>query len=131
MKASSSSFEIINLLPTVVIGPDAQATSTASLLTGTRALAMAPILGHKIDVPLLGVSVHVDDVAKAHIDSLKPGIPGNADYILTSDGPEGIVWDDGKKFVKGLKGADKLGLDGNMPTVKWKVDAGFTEKSFG
>jgi nucleoside-diphosphate-sugar epimerase len=124
-------FEIINLLPTVVIGPDALATSTASLLTGTRALAMAPILGQKIDMPLLGVSVHVDDVAQAHIDALKPSVPGNADYVLTSDGPEGIVWDDAKEMVKAIKGAGMLKLDGNIQTMKWKVNAGTTDKAFG
>ena len=131
LKAYNPNFEIINILPTVVIGPDALATSTASLLTGTRALTMAPILGQKIDVPLLGVSVHVDDVAQAHIDALKLHIPGNADYILTSDGPEGIVWDDAKEMVKAMKGAEMLKLDGSMPTMKWKVNAGTTDEVFG
>ncbi|KAG0650642.1 Cercosporin toxin biosynthesis cluster 6 [Hyphodiscus hymeniophilus] len=93
-------FEIINLLPTVVIGPDELATSTASLLTGTRALAMAPILGHQIEFPLVGVQVHVDDVARSHIDALKTSVPEDADYIMSSDGIEGIEWDSVKDMVK-------------------------------
>ena len=131
LETYNPNFEIINILPTVGIGPDALATSTASLLTGTRALAMAPILGRKIDMPLLGVSVHVDDVAQAHIDALKPHIPGNADYVMTSDGPEGIVWDDAKEMVRAIEGAGMLKLDGSMPTMKWKVNVGATDKAFG
>lgn len=126
-------FGIINLLPTVVIGPDALATSSASLLTGTRALAMAPILGQKLEMPLVGVQVHVDDVARAHVDALKKSVPANTDYILTSNDVEGIEWNTAKKLVeKGVENAaGLLKLDGSMPTIKWKVDASTTEEAFG
>jgi nucleoside-diphosphate-sugar epimerase len=128
-------FEIINLLPSVVIGPDELATKTSELLTGTRALAMAPLLGQKIESPLVGQQVHVDDVARAHVDALKPRVPGNADYILTSDSPDGFEWDEAKgiKFPKsGVSAPEgKLKLDGSMPTMKWKIDVSTTEKAFG
>jgi nucleoside-diphosphate-sugar epimerase len=128
-------FEIINLLPSVVIGPDELATKTSDLLTGTRALAMAPLLGVKSEIPLVGQQVHVNDVARAHVDALKPRVPGNADYILTSDSPDGFKWDDVKAmktFKNGVSGSEgKLKLDGSMPTMKWKIDVSTTEKTFG
>lgn len=81
--------------------------------------------------PLVGVAVHVDDVARAHIDALKSSVLGNADYILTADGVEGVVWDDGKKAVRNLKGAEVLKMNGIMETVKWRVDSSVTNKVFG
>jgi len=38
-------FEIVSLLPSVVIGVDDRATNREELLEGTRALAMSPLLG--------------------------------------------------------------------------------------
>jgi nucleoside-diphosphate-sugar epimerase len=125
-------FEIINLLPSVVIGPDELATKTSELLTGTRALALAPILGQKIEGPLVGQQVHVDDVVRGLVDALDSRVLGNEDYILSSDGFE---WDDGKGMFKGEggkgKGELKLPLDGSIPTMKWKIDVSTTEKAFG
>lgn len=123
-----SHFEIVNLLPTVVIGPDELATSTSELLTAMRVLAMGPLLGQKIESPMVGVQVHVDDVARAHVDALNSRVPGNRDYVLSSDGIDGIVWDDVKVM---FKGEGKLKLDGSMPTIKWRLDVSSTEKAFG
>jgi nucleoside-diphosphate-sugar epimerase len=123
-------FQIINLLPSVVIGPDELATKTSDLLTGTRALAMAPILGQKIESPLVGQQIHVNDVARGHVDALDSRVPGNADYILSSDV---IEWDDVKMMFKGSVGEGelKLPLDGSLPTLKWRIDSSTTEKAFG
>jgi nucleoside-diphosphate-sugar epimerase len=125
-------FEIINLLPSVVIGPDELATKRSDLLTGTRALALAPILGQKIESPLVGQQVHVDDVARGLVDALDSRVLGNEDYILSSDGFE---WDDARGMFKGEGGKGelklKLKLDGSLPTMKWKIDVSTTEKAFG
>jgi nucleoside-diphosphate-sugar epimerase len=128
-------FEIINLLPSVVIGPDELATKSSELLTGTRVLAMAPLLGVKSEIPLVGQQIHVDDVARALVDALDTRVPGNADYILTSDGADGIEWDSAKwmKFFKnGVSGSEgKLKLDGSLPTTKWRIDSSTTVRAFG
>jgi nucleoside-diphosphate-sugar epimerase len=130
-----SHFEIIQLLPSVVIGPDALATTASSVLSGTRALALGPILGQILPSPLVGVPVHVDDVARAHVDALKETIEGNKDYVLTSDTPEGIEWNGGlaiaKKYFPEAVGKGILKLGGGMPTQKWKIDTSATEKAFG
>ncbi|RDW73569.1 hypothetical protein BP6252_07476 [Coleophoma cylindrospora] len=125
-------FELINLLPTVVIGPDELATDAASLLSGTRALVMGPVLGQKSDIALLGIQVHVDDVARAHVDALNPSVPGNSEYVLSSDGPDGIQWNDAVEIIaSAFPGAmATLPLDGSLDTIKVKIDVSTTEKAF-
>ncbi|TVY84575.1 Short-chain dehydrogenase/reductase tropE [Lachnellula suecica] len=130
-----SHFQIVQLLPSVVIGPDALATKPADVLSGTRGLAMAPILGQTIESQLVSASVHVDDVAKAHIEALNERIAGNRDYVLNSDGPDGMEWNDGIAVAKRSfpdaveKGVLKLG--GSMLTQKWKIDSSATDEAFG
>jgi nucleoside-diphosphate-sugar epimerase len=131
----NSHFEVIQLLPSVVIGPDALATKATDVLSGTRALAMAPILGQIVEMPLVGTPVHVGDVARAHVEALHGRIAGNKDYVLSSDRPEGIEWNDGVAVAKARftdavgKGVLKLG--GGMPTQKWRIDSSATEEAFG
>jgi hypothetical protein len=54
---------------------------------------------------------------------------------LSSDGPEGIAWNDGitatkKRFPAAVdQGVLKLG--GGMPTQKWRIDSSATEQAFG
>lgn len=127
-------FDLINLLPSVVIGRDALAQSVAELASGTRALALGQVLGKTLD-PLVGQHVDVEDVAKAHVDALKESIPGNSDYILTSGTPSGIEWDSVKEVVSTRFPEDlatgRLSLAGSIPTRPFKIDASTTEKAFG
>lgn len=96
---------------------------------------MAPILGQTIDPPLVGVPVHVDDVAKAHVDALNERIPGSKDYILNSDGPMGIEWNDGiavaKEYFPGAVKKGLLKLGGGMSTQKWRINSTATDEVFG
>ncbi|KAF2502199.1 NAD(P)-binding protein [Lophium mytilinum] len=129
-------FDVISLLPSVVIGADERATSTEELLEGTRTLVMGPVLGVESPFPMVGVPVDMEDVARAHVDALKPSVPGNAEYVLSSDTPEGIEWDQAldlaKKYVADDCGEGKaLPLGGSFPTTKWLLDVSATEKAFG
>jgi nucleoside-diphosphate-sugar epimerase len=137
LETQTPKFELINILPTVVIGPDNRptCTTTADLLTTTSGYAMMPILGQKSTTPLFGTSVHVDDVAKAHIDALNSNVPGNAEYLLTSDGLEGVIWEDGmeitKKYFGGEVESGLLPLGGEMGTMRIRIDTRPTEKALG
>lgn len=128
-------FDIVNLLPSVVLGPEDLATCTSALLVGTRAMLMPVLHGVKLDAPLVGTPVHVDDVARAHVDAIKTGVPGNADYILSSDGEEGIDWnsmsDIARKYFPGEVESGMLPLGGALPTRKWRLDVSSTERVFG
>ncbi|KAL2068184.1 hypothetical protein VTL71DRAFT_16282 [Oculimacula yallundae] len=128
-------FDIVQLLPSVVIGPDLLTETSVDVLTNTRAMALGPLLGQKAAAPLVGASVHVRDVAKAHVDALQASVPGNEDYVLTSDSPDGIRWDDvlsiaEKYFPEAIeKGILKMG--GRLETTTWKIGTEDMEKAFG
>lgn len=128
-------FDIVGLLPSVVLGPEDLATGNSTLLVGTRAMLVPVLQGAKLDMPLVGTPVHVDDVARAHVDAIKPSVPGNADYVLSSDGEEGIEWDSmtdiARKFFPDEVKSGLLALGGSIPTRKWRLDVSNTEKAFG
>lgn len=128
-------FDIIQLLPSVVIGPDDLATDLATLQVGTRGMVLPIVKGVKMDMPLVGTPVLADDVAKAHVDAIKSSIPGNKDYILSSDAPEGIAWNAmneiAKKYFPQEVESGLIPCGGSLPTRKWKLDTSDTEAAFG
>ncbi|PON28857.1 hypothetical protein TGAM01_v201965 [Trichoderma gamsii] len=128
-------FDIIQLLPSVVIGPDDWATDLESFFVGTRAMIMPIVQGKVMEAPLVGVPVFVDDVALAHVDAIKPSVSGNKDYILSSDTPDGIEWnstlDVARKHFPREVESGLLQCTGSLPTRRWKLDASDSEKAFG
>lgn len=134
MEREKPGFEFVNLLPTLVFGPDELATNVTELMASSRAVALGPLMDAQIP-DMVGASVHVDDVARAHLDALKPEVPGNKDYILSSDTPGGICWEDAKKFVRRCfpeaveRGVFKL--EGSIKTRPWKLNTTDTEEAFG
>jgi nucleoside-diphosphate-sugar epimerase len=137
------SFDYVNLLPSVVIGPDERISSDAdtpeSILQGTRAAVLAPALTSSLNssFPYVGVPVNVADVVRAHVDAVNAGlIPGNPEYILSSDTPEGIEWDREiqnicKKYFAQEVNSGDLPLQGSLTTIKWRLDGISTEEAFG
>ncbi|EPE35749.1 NAD(P)-binding Rossmann-fold containing protein [Glarea lozoyensis ATCC 20868] len=134
MDEEKPAFEFVNLLPSVVVGPDELATNAAEVLKGGNQFTLGPLLDANIP-QMVGAAVHVDDVVRAHIDALKPGVQGNREYILSSDAPDGINWDDVQQHVKKSfpeaveKGTLKLGA--SVTARPWRLDAQATEKAFG
>ncbi|KAJ5651449.1 NAD(P)-binding protein [Penicillium longicatenatum] len=137
-------FDIVNLLPSVVIGPDDRllyddTATRGNLLEGTRGAVLAPALSSSLNSPFdyVGVPVHVADVARAHVDAVDDAlVPGNSEYILCSNTPEGVVWDQEiKRIARQYFPTDvenkTLPLEGSLGTVKWRLDALWSEKVFG
>jgi nucleoside-diphosphate-sugar epimerase len=137
-------FDYVNLLPSVVIGPDdricAKSGKSSALTVGTRASVLASALTANFNssFPFVGVPVHVRDVARAHVDAAVylDKITGNNEYILSSDTPEGIVWDRDtqatarKHFPREVE-ERALPLEGSLTTVKWRLNAEKTKEAFG
>lgn len=135
-------FEIVNILPSVVIGPDTRVAvdgKPEELLVGARGAVMASALHSSLNsaFPYVGVPVHVRDVAKAHVNAAdRELIPGVVEYLISSDGPDGVVWDRDtvaiatKYFPREVENRI-LPLEGSLPTVKWRLDAIKTEQAFG
>jgi nucleoside-diphosphate-sugar epimerase len=134
MEREKPRFEFVNLLPTLVFGPDELATNVTELMASSRAVALGPLMEAQIP-HMVGAGVHVDDVARAHLDALKIKVPGNKDYILSSDTPEGFCWEDSKKFVRRCfpeaveRGVFKL--KGSIKTKPWRLNTTETEEAFG
>jgi nucleoside-diphosphate-sugar epimerase len=137
-------FDFVNLLPSVVIGPDDRLDSDASatvdsVLQGTRAAVLAPALSDSLNsaFPYVGTPVHVTDVARAHVDAIDSGlVPGNSEHILSSDTPEGVVWDRDvigicRKYFHDEVESGKLPLQGSLTAIKWRLDGQTTERTFG
>ncbi|KAJ5753520.1 NAD-dependent epimerase/dehydratase [Penicillium nucicola] len=137
-------FDFVNLLPSVVIGPDdrldADPNATGrSLLQGTRAAVLAPALTSSLNSPFpyVGTPVHVADVARAHVDAIDSQlVPGNSEYILSSDAPDGVIWDRDVKnvcreFFSEEIESGKLPLEGSLTAKKWRLNVQSTEDAFG
>lgn len=137
IKENNPHFETIQLMPSVIIGADDRATSTSDLFKNTPdwEMRMSPLLGVVQQMPIPGAIIDVADVSKAHVDAIKSSVPGNAEYILSADAPEGSTWDSmidiAKKYWPERCGSAELPLGGTMPTMKWQVDTSDTVKAFG
>ncbi|KAJ5772654.1 hypothetical protein N7520_003183 [Penicillium odoratum] len=137
-------FDFVNLLPSVVVGPDDRldADSNATidnLLEGTKAAVLAPALDSTLNstFPYVGTPVHVSDVARAHVDAIDAGlVPGNSEFILSSNTPNGVNWDTDvratcRKYFQEEVNSKILPLEGSLTTIKWRLDAQRTEEVFG
>jgi nucleoside-diphosphate-sugar epimerase len=128
-------FDIINTLPAFFIGKNELITSLDKVATGTNGMVLGPILGNKASDPLAGTTVFVNDVAKVQVLALNPKIEGNQNFMLSSEGVNGVKWDDAIEIVRRnfpeevKKGVFKL--DGTQPTTELKIDSARTEEVFG
>jgi nucleoside-diphosphate-sugar epimerase len=134
LEKGKPSFELVNLLPTMVFGPDELATNVKELMTRDRRMVLSALMDVKMP-EMIGATVHVDDVARAHIQGLKSSVPGNRDYILSSDVPEGICWEDVEEAIRRNfpEAVEKgiLKLEGKLAMRPWRLDTRETEEVFG
>lgn len=124
-------FEVTNIHPGFVIGKNELVKDAKDITVGTNVVAMAPVLGAKSETPIVGSSVHVDDVAYMHVKALDPTVPAGS-YIGHSDDYAGTVWQNAtaitaehfpKAVAKGI-----LPNNGVQPTRKLRVNARTTEE---
>jgi nucleoside-diphosphate-sugar epimerase len=129
-------WDVINILPSFVIGENELITDPKGLCDSTNAAMFAQVLG--VDsgwgaVP--STSIHVDDVAKLHVEALDPKVPGNQSFLAVSEGERGTVWEDAIEIVnKNFPEAVKKGIlpnNGTAATKRTKIDSSRTEKVFG
>ncbi|KAJ5670968.1 NAD(P)-binding protein [Penicillium longicatenatum] len=131
-------FDIVNLLPSVVIGPDDRLlyddTATRdNLLEEKRGAVLAPALSSSLNSPPCSCGRCRARPVDAADDAL---VPGNSEYILCSNTPGGVVWDQEiKRIAHQYFPTDvenkTLPLEGSLGTVKWRLDALRSEKVFG
>jgi nucleoside-diphosphate-sugar epimerase len=130
-------FNVVNLLPTFVLGRNLRAIAPAEIFEGnTNGLLFGPLLGNVAPDPAAGTTVDVQDVARVCLESLTEKVKGHQDFLLSSDTPAGITWDDAIEIVKREfpeaveKGIFPLG--GSQPLIPGvKLDVSNAEQVFG
>ena len=123
-------FDVIHLHPGFVLGRNEIATTTVESMKGTNAVVLAMLLGKKFG-PFAGATVHVQDVARVHVQSLQPTVPGNQSYILSQP----ARWNDAKEIAKHAfpEAVERRILtgSGNVDTTDVPIDSSLTERVFG
>lgn len=100
MKDRKPHFDVINILPALVLGRDDTVTEASNIAKGTNGLLMGPILGLSPSTQLPNFTVHVDDVATLHVQALHSKIPGNQDYLAASPNPGRRTWADSFEIIQ-------------------------------
>jgi nucleoside-diphosphate-sugar epimerase len=130
MQRESPSFDIIHLHPSFVQGRNLVASTTGEAMKGTNAVVLAMLLGKQWG-GFAGATVHVEDVARVHVEALEPFIPGNQSYILDT----ASRWDDAKDVVKREfpEAVEKRLLipSGSCASFDVPFDSSLTERTFG
>ena len=110
-------------------------TQKEEIQKSVNGVVIGPLLGPRLEMPSLGVSVHIDDVARAHIDALNPSIPGNRRLLCSSGGLQGTFWDDAKDIVQRLYSKqvseNLFPLTGTSPSRPIRLEASDTEQLLG
>ncbi|KAH7359458.1 hypothetical protein B0T11DRAFT_227403, partial [Plectosphaerella cucumerina] len=124
-------WDVVKIMPSLVVGRNELNDGPEQVASGGNATPMGVLLETKNDIPTLVVSVQVDDVARAHIDALRPSIPGNRNYIFSVD----TTWDDAEDIARRhfdeavQKGV--VPLAGSQPSRPLHFDTSETEVTFG
>jgi nucleoside-diphosphate-sugar epimerase len=118
------SFDLVHLFPSFVEGRDELATTREAAFHGTNALILGPIFGKEVG-SYPSASVHVDDVAVAHVKALDASVAGNQGYVLSTPTRWEDVFDIVKRDYPALPG------NGKIETFELNFDAKKSEKVFG
>ncbi|KAH7350683.1 hypothetical protein BKA65DRAFT_476059 [Rhexocercosporidium sp. MPI-PUGE-AT-0058] len=88
IEANNRHFDTVFLMPSLVVGANGLAYRAEDTLSSTSAGAA-----------IIGLSVHIDDVAKLHVLALKAEIPAGR-YLVSSEGAKGTNWNDAFAVLK-------------------------------
>jgi nucleoside-diphosphate-sugar epimerase len=129
-------FDIVTLMSSVVLGKhDLDPSRICEPVTSTF-IPLAPLIRVEIPINVTGHTVHVDEVGRGHALALnKKKVPGNTNYLTSSEAPNGILWSDAeelcKEFYPGIVSKKLLPLNGSVPTAISKFDLSKADQVFG
>ena len=139
MATETPPFDVINIMPFLIIGRDELVTSSTSITQGgTNYIAFAQVLGDGGDATYPAGPIHVDDVAKAHILCLNPKTGGNRNFGMMSGkdgGHRGNAWDEAlavvkRRFPEAVKDG-RLPNNGRRDSTFPMYDTSETERALG
>lgn len=123
-------FAVVNVVPTSVIGRFEMAETPAQLLANSNVRALAVAVGQRIGRVPTGV-VHVDDLAKVHIDVLKMETPGYLSLGASVRNVFARQADSVRKHFPDAVEDGRFSMDGEVEDRPFELDASETEKFFG
>jgi nucleoside-diphosphate-sugar epimerase len=129
------SFDVINIMPSFLIGKNELVTDLKDITNGTNGPALRVLLGNKAASANPSTTVYVNDVAEIEVRALNAKVAGNQNFLVSSGGPKGTTWDDvieitRRNFPEAVK-KNVFPLNGSQPTKSTKVDSSRTEEVFG
>ncbi len=130
VEAMRPAFDVVHLHPSFVLGRNDGANSLAEAMRGTNALVLAMLLGKRFG-PYAGATVHVDDVARAHVAALDWLVPGGQSYILSQHARWNAAKDIVAREFPTAMNTRLLVGKGDVGTVEVPIDASATELTFG
>ncbi len=131
MSEHKPGFSLVHIHPSYVFGKDELTTSADDMVSkGTNRLVMLPFVGVSLP-PLMNASVHIDDVARAHVRALDGDIQGGTSIVPSSE----TRWEDAvevvkKKFPKAVE-SGILRVGEPTKTITVNVDTSESEKLLG
>lgn len=124
-------FSVITFHPSWTLGRNDLASTVEDLWAGTNRFALNVVIGQKVEVPRAGASVHVDDVARAHVLALDKSVEGNRSLVLNSP----MQWEDVSKILaRNFKSAVEKGtlsMEGEQRTAHIDIQGDETERILG
>jgi nucleoside-diphosphate-sugar epimerase len=133
LQQTKPGFDVVHILPAVILGRNELATSTSDFSSGTNRYVMNIAFGNDAPAPMIGATVHVDDVGLLHVlaldEKVKVGETGVRNFIASASS---VTWSDVSGIISaefGKEGALKLG--GKMDTRPVKFDTSATNDVFG
>lgn len=129
-------FDIINVMPTFVVGPNGFALTRKDYDESSNMFALASLLGRSMPGDSPGMACHVDDVAAVHVAALREDVTGHLNFGVNYNGANGGVdWNDASEIVKkrlpDLVGEHGFPLGGSVSSMKVPFDASKTERELG
>jgi nucleoside-diphosphate-sugar epimerase len=132
IKTHKPKYDVVFLMPSLVIGPNPLSKTAEDYISGTNAPLLRMLLGRP-GRPMLGSSISVQDVAKLHVKALDASIPAGR-YLAASGGSRGTQWADAFGIIKEHfpdASGNIFKTEGKPVVVPINVDASKTEKAFG
>lgn len=129
-------FDVINIMPSFIIGRNNFIQSRKEYLAGSNGIALSALLGGVDESGKPGIVCHVEDVAAVHVAALRHSIVGNRNFGVNFDGKDGgIELNSAIDIVKAklpeAVGPNDLPLGGSTLSQKVPFDASKTERELG
>lgn len=127
-------FDVVHIFSALVLGRNEMMKTVEDARRGTNDYLVAPLTGRDIG-PTPGPSVHLRDVALAHVKSLDLRVPGNQGYLLVSRGVGGSPWNTAfdvarREFAAAIDAGTLVGV-GSVNVVPVNYNASKSEGALG